>query len=87
MTPAPIAVTRHAAIRYRQRIDPSVTLDEAHAALLAYSRAVQAAARIGCRVVRLGCGARLILAGTTIVTVFPRDRYALPRALWEGPSW
>jgi hypothetical protein len=65
-------VTRHAVDRYIQRVAP-VTPTEARQRLEATERAVLAAASIGCTSVRLGCGARLALAGAKITTVYGAD--------------
>lgn len=64
-------ITAHAAARYIERIDPSLTADQAEHALRRSAHAVQVAASIGCRVVRLGSGAKLILEGEVVKTVLP----------------
>lgn len=80
-----VVVTRHAAQRYCERVDQRISLNEAYAAILTHSPAILAAGRFGCRVVRLGCGARLVLSGVTVVTVLPIRRRGFVRALWESP--
>lgn len=71
-----IHVSQHACLRYQERVE-SCTTAEARAHILDSSRAIEAAASIGCEVVRLGGGARLILDGLTVVTVY--ERHARPR--------
>ena len=67
-------ITTHAAERYIERVDPTLTLDQARAAILTSERAVEAAAGFGCRTVKLGNGGRLQLDGLTVVTVLPPRR-------------
>jgi hypothetical protein len=67
-----VIVTAHAAERYRERLAPHMTLDQATAAISASQRAIDAAADFGCGVVKLGCGGKLILKGETVVTVIAR---------------
>lgn len=62
-------VSLHAAERYVERVAPGLDIHQDEDAMLASARAVDAAARFGCPTVRLGCGARLILSGDTVVTV------------------
>jgi hypothetical protein len=69
-------VTQHAVERYQERIDPRLTPAEARAAIQASARAVEVAARFGCRSVRQGCGAKLILVGDAVVTVLSRRSIA-----------
>jgi len=65
-------VTAHACERYVERIDPRLSLAAARARIESSASAIEAAADFGCRVVRQGCGAKLILAGDHVVTVYPR---------------
>lgn len=77
------AVTAHAIERYVQRVEP-ISEDDALEKLTRSKGVVMLAASIGCISVRLGCGARLILDGETIVTVYPpanRQTRNLPRQL------
>lgn len=67
-------VTPLAIDRFLERIDGSLTRAEAEAKMLTASVAVERAAAFGCRVVKMGCGAKLILKGTTVVTVLERHR-------------
>lgn len=63
-------ITQHAVERYIERV-AAVTQAEARRRLATAEKAVLAAASIGCRCVKLGCGARLALEGTKIITVYP----------------
>lgn len=86
MTMAAFAITAHALERYVERVEP-VSYDQAVERLYASRHAVLAAESIGCQSVRLGNGARLVLQGATIVTVYPSDRrtrYFRPRCLRSG---
>jgi hypothetical protein len=69
-----IHVYHHACERYQQRVEPC-TLDEAKARIMAAHRAIKAAAGFGCSIVRLACGARLVLDGENVVTVFAPRQY------------
>jgi hypothetical protein len=64
-------VTRHAAERWIERVNPCATLDQAKAEIRRHERAIVLAASIGCRVVRLSHRHRLILDGENVVTVLP----------------
>lgn len=70
-----IRVSKHAIVRYRERIR-ACSITDARAAILLHSRALEAAAAMGARIVRLGDGSRLILDGLTVVTVFSKDMIA-----------
>lgn len=86
MTMAAFAITAHAIQRWTERVEP-ISHDEAAERLMSCRRAVLAAESIGCQSVRLGNGARLVLQGATIVTVYPSDRrtrYFRPRCLRTG---
>lgn len=63
-----IYVTRHAAERFIERVDPRLTFDQARDAILASAPAITVAASIGCTVIRR-TGHKLILDGARIVTV------------------
>jgi hypothetical protein len=82
-------VTQHAIERYIERV-AAVTQDEARRRLAASEKAVMMAEAIGCRSVKLGCGARLALVGAKIVTVYPPPTCGnsfRPRAIrrdWTG---
>lgn len=67
-----VTVTGHAIERYLERIDGSLTWDQARAAILASEKAIQKAAEFGASVVRNGLGAKLVLDGETVVTVLRR---------------
>lgn len=62
-------ISHHARVRWIERVDPSASLDDAARAIGASERAIEAAATFGCSVVRLGNGARLVLAGDSVLTV------------------
>ena len=66
-------ISQHAAERWIERCQPHLTLDHARDAIRAHAKAIEAALGVGCKCVRLGCGARLILDRPMrqIVTVLP----------------
>lgn len=66
-----IRVTAHAIQRFQQRIF-ACSFEEARAAILSHTRALEAAVRFGAEVVRLADGSRLILEGNAVVTVYER---------------
>jgi hypothetical protein len=68
-------VSRHAAERYLERVNPRLTMAEAIDALS--SPAIRRAAEFGAAYVRLGTGQRVVLDGFNVVTVLPT----------ETPSW
>lgn len=65
-------VTRHAAERYLERVNPRLTLAEAIEALS--SPTIQRAADFGAAYVRLGTGQRIALDGHVVVTVLPKEQ-------------
>jgi hypothetical protein len=67
-----IHVSNHACQRYRERIDPACSLAEAHERIVASAPMIETAAKFGARLVRQASGAKLILEGTAVVTVYPR---------------
>lgn len=69
-----IQVTAHAAQRYVERVNPRLTPAEAETAILASARAIEAAIGFHARVIRLGCGAKLIIERDRVLTVLPPDR-------------
>lgn len=69
---ATVIVTAHAAQRYVERINPSLTAREARLAIRQHHVIINKAADIGCHVVKLGCGARLVLDGVTVITVLEK---------------
>lgn len=78
----PVHVTTHAALRYVERVDGRLTVEEAFAAILSHSRAIQVAADFRCDTVVLGEGGKLKLDGTRVITVLPRSaRSRLTEAL------
>jgi len=69
-------VTHHAVDRFIERVNPRLTAAQAEAEMLRAERAVSIAAGFGCSTVRLGCGAKLVLKGETVVTVLARSSIA-----------
>ena len=67
-----IAVTRHAIERYQERV---ADLPDDQVEALLSSPAIQTAAQIGARFVRLSGGQRVVLCGSTVVTVQPSTHY------------
>lgn len=68
----PVTVTTHAAERWQQRVNPALTIAEASAAIMHAERAIETAATIGCHVVKMGNGAKLMVRDGRVVTVlFP----------------
>lgn len=65
-----IRVSSHAISRYRERVAP-VTAAEARIALT--SRAIEHAVDFGAPFVKLGTGQHVVLDGSTVVTVLPKD--------------
>lgn len=63
-----VHVTDHAIERYLERVE-HCPWEDARARL---ERATKSAAAFGCRVVKLGCGSRVVLEGDRVVTVYPR---------------
>lgn len=76
-----IHVSPHAVERFQERVAP-LPFDEAKAAILAHSPALEKAADFHCEVVRCGDGSRLVLDGHRVVTVYARDM--LPRQCRRG---
>lgn len=74
-----VRVTHHAAERYVERIAPGLSIEQATIAIEGAAPAIAVAVAFGCKVVRLGNGARLCLKGLTVVTVM--DRQEMPRDL------
>lgn len=70
-----VHVTRHATERWSERVCASHPR-EAEQMILAHSTAIQKAAAFGAHVVKLGTGHRLVLDGTTVITVYPASRFA-----------
>jgi predicted O-methyltransferase YrrM len=76
-----IHVTLHAAERYRERVEPALTVPEAISRIRTAEKAVECAAGFGCSTVRLGNGAKLILDGVSVVTVLSNEqRHWMSRA-------
>jgi hypothetical protein len=64
-----IHVSQHACLRYQERVE-SCTIAEARAHILESARAITAAAKFGCQIVRRWKGERLVLKGERVVSVF-----------------
>jgi hypothetical protein len=64
-------VTRHAAERYLERVNPRLTMADAIDALS--SPTIRRDAEFGAAYVRLGTGQRVALDGFVVVTVLPKD--------------
>lgn len=77
-----IRVTPHACRRFSERVR-LCSVEEARDTILSHVRAIEAAAAFGCEIIRLGGGERLILDGSTVVTVYAP--HTLPRQLRRGP--
>lgn len=73
-----VRVTKHAAMRWRERVQPC-SYAEARAAILAHSPAITAAAAFGASHVRLATRHRLVLEGATVVTVLSPSRFSWDR--------
>ena len=71
---ASICITAHAASRFVERIDPALTVDQARDAIRAHEPMIARAADFGCSAIKLGCGARLVLDGLSVVTVVAPER-------------
>lgn len=67
-----IFVSRHAVDRYIERVDGSLTWEEADAEIRRHAPAIIRAADFGCRLLRLGNGAKLVLDERKVVTVLSR---------------
>lgn len=68
-----VRVTRHAAERCLERVNPRLTLAEAIDALS--STAIRRAVEFGAPYVKLGTGQHVALEGSTVVTVLPKDEH------------
>lgn len=66
-----VHVTHHAALRYVERVNGKLTLEEAAEAIRSHASAIEAAAAFGCHVIKTG-SAKLVLDGRTVVTVMSR---------------
>ena len=76
-----LTVSHHAIQRYQERV-ANVPEDQARAALS--TRAIQIAARVGARFVRLGTGHRVAIDDRVVVTVLPAMRSNRnARRLWD----
>jgi len=77
----PVHVTHHAALRYVERVNAKLTIEEAAEAIRGHASAIEAAAKFRCCTVIMGEGGKLLLAGTRVVTVLPRSSRYMPRGL------
>jgi hypothetical protein len=78
-----IYVTPHAVQRFQERVAP-VSDEDAKAAILSHSPAIEKAAEFQCQVLKLGDGSRLALDGHKVVTVYARGM--LPRQCRHSAS-
>jgi hypothetical protein len=69
-----IHVSIHACERFIERCH-RCSIEEAKEEILSHTRAIEAAARFHCEVVRLGDGSRLILKGERVITVYPAGEF------------
>lgn len=67
-------ISRHAAERWIERIDPTATIAKAEAAMMKHEAILTLAMMFGASAVKLGCGAKLILSGNCVVTVIGKGR-------------
>lgn len=68
--------TRHAAERFVERIDPTLSLEQASTRILTSAPAIRVAAAFGCKTVIRGDGAKLVLDGTRVLTVITTEQFA-----------
>lgn len=68
-----VTISHHAAQRWCERVNPAASLDSAIVEIERHRPAIERAAAFGCTRVKLGIGARLVLAGATVVTVLGKD--------------
>jgi hypothetical protein len=69
---AGIHITRHAACRFIERVAPLLTEEQARDEIRTHERAITVAADFHAPTDILGCGARLVLDGRSVVTVLGR---------------
>lgn len=67
-------VSQHAAERFRERVAPHLTLDQARAEINSHATAIETAIEFGAPTVILGCGARLCITADTVTTVLPSPK-------------
>ena len=79
-----VIITAHAAARFIERINPLLTTEQARAEIAAHEKAIVTAANFGCRCVRLGSGAKLVLDGFSVVTVITRHAMGCSAAMPAG---
>ena len=79
-----VHVTEHAIDRYCERVE-NAPRDVVRARILAASRGITCAVAFGASVVILGCGARLVIEGASVVTVLgPAQKRS--RSRWLGDA-
>lgn len=80
----PFAISHHATVRYRERVNPALSADEAREAIRGHAAAIGVAIGFGCPCIKLACGARLVLNDATVVTVLaPYHWPPLPPREWR----
>ena len=69
------AISVHAAQRWIERVEPTASRATARAAIRSHARAIEAAIELGCRCVRLPCGARIVIAPASaeVVTILAAE--------------
>lgn len=73
-----VIVTTHAAQRWCERVNPRLTQAEAAATIMSAERAINCAATIGCHVIKMANGAKLMVRDNRVVTVL------YPCKPWSG---
>lgn len=68
----PVVISRHALDRWIERVEPTADDEKATASIMAHGKVLELAVSLKAHAVKLGCGAKLVLKGDTIVTVLPK---------------
>lgn len=68
-----MTITRHAAQRWIERVDPSLDIIGAYAAIKKHEKIIKLGISLKATAVILGTGARLVLCGSYVVTVIGKD--------------
>lgn len=78
------SVSAHACVRWQQRVNPRASVDQAHAAIMAWADAIDHAAKFAAGAdvtVVIGNGARLKLKGDVVATVLPSRHVRRPHPI------
>lgn len=78
-------ITQHAAMRYVERVAPTLTIEQARAVLTRSMPAIDRAIAFGASGIRLPCGARLVLRDDMVVTV--RNKMSLQVSATMFKRW